>query len=236
MYIRSLTWVYCICHQVYCICHHLTSGATLGCTTLAIKCTAEAMLYFRSLTWVYYICHQVYCRDMHIQYIRSPTWVNCICNCELHTLSCSSEASLGCTVFANRCTGFTIKCTAEAIMYIRSLNWVYCTCHQVHCICHHLTSGATLGCTISAIKCTAEAMLYFRSPTWVYCICHYVMHILSMNILSSMLAITRSDISPHAKLSVSQVNANTCTHLIFLRCLCGYVWVTILTLSPWRVF
>ena len=81
MYIRSLAWVYCICqqvhwiyhqvycrghhahqephlvycicHQVYCIYHHLTSGATLLCTTLAIKCSAEAMLYFRSLTWVY---------------------------------------------------------------------------------------------------------------------------------------------------------------------------------------
>ena len=39
--IRRLTWMYCICHQVYCICNHLTSRATLGCTTLALKCTAE---------------------------------------------------------------------------------------------------------------------------------------------------------------------------------------------------
>ena len=78
MYIRSLTLVYCICHQLYCICHYLTSGTTLGCTILAIKCTAEAMLYCRSSTWVYCICHQVYCRGNHIQYIRSPTWVYCI--------------------------------------------------------------------------------------------------------------------------------------------------------------
>ena len=62
---RSLTWVYCICHLVYCIsCHvnqepHLvycichtgvlhmssfTSGASLGCTALAIKCTAYAII------------------------------------------------------------------------------------------------------------------------------------------------------------------------------------------------
>ena len=70
MYIRSLAWVYCICHQVYCICHHLTSGATLGCTTLAIKYTVEAMLYFRSPTWVSCICHQVYCISYH--HGRSP--------------------------------------------------------------------------------------------------------------------------------------------------------------------
>ena len=72
----SFTWVYCMCHQVYCICNHLTSRANwvyTGCTILAIKCTAEAMLYFRSPTWVYCICHHVYCRDNHVKYIRSPT-------------------------------------------------------------------------------------------------------------------------------------------------------------------
>ena len=86
MYLRSLTWVYCICHSS--VLHVLscksgaslgvlhmptgvllmpscTSGASLGCTALAIKCTAEAIMYFRSLTWVYCICHQVYCISYH---------------------------------------------------------------------------------------------------------------------------------------------------------------------------
>ena len=86
-YIRSPTWVYCICNQVYCIFYHVhqkphlgvlhlsafaldlpssvlqrpscTSGATLGCTTLAIKCYAEAMLYFKSPTWVYQSCQVI---------------------------------------------------------------------------------------------------------------------------------------------------------------------------------
>ena len=103
-YIRSLTWVYCICHQMYCIHHHLTSGATLGCTALAIKCTAEAMCYFMSPTWVYCICYQVYCRYSHIQYIRSPTWVYCISyhvNQEPHLVYCICQQ-------------------------------VYCICHHVH--------------------------------------------------------------------------------------------------------
>ena len=51
MYIRSRTWVYCICHQVYCICHHLTSGASPGCTAFGIKCTSYAIMYIRRLTW-----------------------------------------------------------------------------------------------------------------------------------------------------------------------------------------
>ena len=40
MYIRSITWVYFISHQVYCRGRHLTSGTTLGCTSLAsLGCT-----------------------------------------------------------------------------------------------------------------------------------------------------------------------------------------------------
>ena len=94
VYFRSLTWVYCICHQVYCRGHHLTLGTTLRCTlgaslrcaplakwsaypimyirsltwcTVNAKmCTEYAIMYIKSFTWVYCICHQVYCRDHHL--------------------------------------------------------------------------------------------------------------------------------------------------------------------------
>ena len=65
MYFRSLTWVYCICHQKTCISYHVnqeprfgvlhlpsnvlqrptcTSGASRGCTASAIKCAAYAII------------------------------------------------------------------------------------------------------------------------------------------------------------------------------------------------
>ena len=151
---------------MYCICPHLTSGAALGCTTLAIKCTAEAILYLRSPTWVYCIC-QVYFRDNHIQYIRNPTWMYCISyhvhqeprlgvlhlpagaldlpSSVLHILSCKSGASLGILYLPH-------SCTAEAMLYFISPTWV-------HCIC---------------LKCTAYAIMYIRNLTWVHCIWHLV--------------------------------------------------------------
>ena len=43
--------------------------------------------------------------------------------------------------------------------------------------------------------------------------------------------ISRSDIRPHIKWAVSLVILHMITS-IFLRALCGYVWVNILTLSP----
>ena len=43
--------------------------------------------------------------------------------------------------------------------------------------------------------------------------------------------ISRSDIRPHIKWAVSLVILHMVTS-IFLRALCGYVWVNILTLSP----
>ena len=111
VHFKSLTSVYCICHQVYCRGHHLTSGTTLGCTSgasLGVLHLSSSVLqrpssnirnntgvYFRSLIWVYCICYQVYCRGHHLT---SGT-----------TLRCTSGASLGCTAFA-------IKCTAEAII------------------------------------------------------------------------------------------------------------------------
>ena len=53
-----------------------------------------------------------------------------------------------------------------------------------------------------------------------------------MTMLFLNLEITTSDITPHKKLAVSLVIAHG--HLIFLRGLCGYVWVNILTLSSPR--
>ena len=43
--------------------------------------------------------------------------------------------------------------------------------------------------------------------------------------------ISRSDIRPHVKWAVSLVILHMVTS-IFLRALCGYIWVNILTLSP----
>ena len=71
---RSLTWVYCICHQVYCRGHHLTSGTTTG-------------VYFRSLTWVYCICDQVVCISYHV-------------NQEPHMVSSEAYKSVKCTAEA----------------------------------------------------------------------------------------------------------------------------------------
>ena len=45
--------------------------------------------------------------------------------------------------------------------------------------------------------------------------------------------ISRSDIRPHIKWAVSLVILHMATS-IFLRGLCGYIWVNILTLSPQR--
>ena len=77
---------------------------------------------------MYCICQQVYCISIcyHVPVLQEPHLG------ELHLLSsvlqrpsCTSEASLGCTAFA-------IKCTAEAIMYFRSFTWVYCRGHHLH--------------------------------------------------------------------------------------------------------
>ena len=78
MYIRSLALPSCVLQIPSC-----TSGATLGCTTLAIKCTVEANLYFRSPTWVYCICHQVYCISYHhghsYHWGRRGDYIICFC-------------------------------------------------------------------------------------------------------------------------------------------------------------
>ena len=180
--------MYCICQQVYCICHHLTSGATLGCTTLAIKCTAEDMMYFRSftsVTWVYCISYHVH-QEPHLGVLHLPTGTLHLPSSVLQRPSCTS----GTLLQSSRSLSW-VYCicqqVAEGMMYFRSPNsatWVYCICHQVYCIsyhvnqepqlvycicqqvyciCHHQTPGATLGCTTLAIKCTAEAMMYFRA-------------------------------------------------------------------------
>ena len=124
VYFRSLTWVYCICHQVVCIsyhvnqephmvycicqqvywiCHHVHQKLHLGVLHLPSSVLQRPLsnirnntgVHFRSLTSVYCICHQVYCRGHHL-----PSGT---------TLGCTSGAS-------HECTAFVIKCTAEAII------------------------------------------------------------------------------------------------------------------------
>ena len=147
MYIRSLAWVYCICqqvywiyHQVYCTCHQESSYVHqephLGVLHLPSSVLHMPSSNIRSNTGVYYISHKVYCRGdvllqephlgvLHILSCKSgaPTWCIVFANRLLHmpSCTCTSGALLGCTVFVSRCTGFTIKSTAEAIMYIMSL-------------------------------------------------------------------------------------------------------------------
>ena len=60
MYIRSLTWLYCIKCAVETIMYNNTSGAPLGCTATAIKCTAHPVMFIRSLAWVYCISQWVH--------------------------------------------------------------------------------------------------------------------------------------------------------------------------------
>ena len=131
MFIRSLTWVYCICqqvhwiyHQVCCISYHVNQEPHLGVLHLPSSVLYIPSSNIRTNTGVYYISHQVYCRG-HALLQKPHLGV-------LHILSCKSGTSHGILYLPHRCTAY-------AIMYIRSLTWVYCICHKVHCICHHLT-------------------------------------------------------------------------------------------------
>ena len=146
--------VYCICQQVYCICHHVhqephlgvlhmpscKSGATLGCTTVAIKCTAKASLYFRSLTWVYWICHQVYCIYYHVNqepwyhtwYTVFVTQVYCIWY-HVH-----QEPHLG-------VLHLPLGVLHMPSSNIRSNTGVYYISHQVHCRGHAVLQELHLG-------------------------------------------------------------------------------------------
>ena len=168
MYFRSLTFVYCICHEVYCRRHHLTSGATLGCTTLAIKCN---LMYFRGLTWVYCICHQVYYRSHHV-YQEPHLRVLHLPSSVLQKPSCISGASLGCTAFAIKCIAY-LSCTSGdsgasfGVLYLPRgvLHMPSSVLHVPSC-----TSGASLLCPAFANRCTAYAIMYLKSLTSVYCI------------------------------------------------------------------
>ena len=190
MCIRSLTWVYCDCQQVHwiCRCHHVlqephlsvrhspssvlqspscTSGASLECTTFAIKCTTESIMYIRSLTWVYDIRHQVYYRVHHVH--QEPhLGVLHLPSSSLHIISFQSGASHGVLYMPTGVLNMpSSNIRNNTGVHFRSLTWVYCICHQVYCRGHRLTSGTTLGCTSGAslgcttfaIKCTAEAIV-----------------------------------------------------------------------------
>ena len=114
MYIRELSWVYCICHKVYCRGHDVLQEPHLGVLDLE-----SVVLHMPSCT-----------SGVSLGVLYLPIGV-------LHMPPCTSEASLGCTAVA-------IKCTAEAIMYFRSLTWVCCICHQVYCILYHVNQEPLL--------------------------------------------------------------------------------------------
>ena len=174
VYIKSLTWVYCIYHQVYCICHYLTSGAILGCTPLAIKCTAEALLSFMNPTRVYYICHQVYCRDNHIQYIRSLTWVYCISyhvNQEPHLVSCICQQVYCICHHVHQEPHLGVLHLPSNVLHmpssdIRSRTGVYYINIQVYCGGHAVLQEPHLAEPhIFAIKCTAYPIIMAVATT-----------------------------------------------------------------------
>ena len=71
--------MYCISHQVETIMYS-TSGAQLGCTAFAIKCTAYPIMFIRGL---------VYFGALHL-----PAGVLDLPSSVLHILSCKSGASL----------------------------------------------------------------------------------------------------------------------------------------------
>ena len=104
MYLRSLTKVCCICHQVYCISYHVLLEPHLGvlhlilivlqyptCTSggLSVLHLASSVLQRRTCTthWVYCICHHVF-QEPHLGVLHLPASV-------LHMPSCTSGASLG---------------------------------------------------------------------------------------------------------------------------------------------
>ena len=147
--------MYCICHHVHHephlgvlhlpssvlhTCNHLTPGATLWCT-----------MFHR----VYYISHQVYSRDHavlqepRLGVLHLPAGVLDLPSSVLHILSCKSGASLGILYLPTGVLHMP-SCTSGALLG--------CTAFAI--ICHHLTSGATLGCNIShEVYCRGYAVL-----------------------------------------------------------------------------
>ena len=85
VHFRSLTWVYCIYHQVVCISYHVNQEPHLGVLHLPSSVLQRPSsnirnntgVYFRSLTWVYFICHQVFCISYHGN--QGSHMVYCIC-------------------------------------------------------------------------------------------------------------------------------------------------------------
>ena len=144
MYIRSLTWVYCICHEVYCRGHHLTSGTTLGCTSGA------------SLGWVHCICHQDVCTSYHVN--QEPHMVYCICQqvyCICHHVH--QKLHLGVLhLLSSVLQRASSNIRNNTGVYFRSPTLVYCRGHHLTSeTTLRCTSGVSLGCTAFAIKCTA---------------------------------------------------------------------------------
>ena len=173
--------VYCICQLVYCICHHVHvhQEPHLGVLYLpagaldlqfTVKSTAEAIMYIRSNTVVYYISHQVYCGShgvlqephldvLHILSCKSGAPLGAlylpIGVLHMPSCTCASGASLGCTVFVSRYTGFTIY-------------------HQVYCRGHHVHQEPHLGVLHLPSSVLHMSSSNIRSNTGVYYISHQV--------------------------------------------------------------
>ena len=194
VHFRSLTWVYCICHQVVCIsyhvnqephmvycicqhvywiCHHVHQKLHLGVLHLPSSALQRPSsnirnntgVHFRSLTWVYCICHQVYCISYRVN--QEPHLVYCICQqvyCICHHVH--QKLHLGVLHLPSS----VLQRPSSNIrnntgVHFRSLTWVYCICYQVYCRGHHLTSGTTLRCTSgTSLGCIAFAIKWSAYP------------------------------------------------------------------------
>ena len=162
MYIKSFTWVYCICH-------YLTSVTTLGCTSGAS-------------IGVYCICHQVYCRGHHLT---SGTTLGCssraslgctafaIVYCKGHHLALG--ATLGCTSGASQVYCICHKVVCISYHVNQEPHMVYCISQQVYWICHHVHQKLHLGVLhLPSSNIRNNTGVHFRSLTWVYWICRQV--------------------------------------------------------------
>ena len=150
VYFRSLTWVYCICHQVVCISYHVNPEHHM------VYCICQQ---------VYWICHHVH-QKLHLGVLQRPssnirnntgvhfrnlTGVLHLPSSVLQRPSSNIRNNTGCTSGASRvyCICHQMVCISYHVN--QGPHMVYCICQQVYWICHHVASEASLGCTSEAI-------------------------------------------------------------------------------------
>ena len=170
LYFRSFTWVYCI--AIKCAKETImysTSGAPLGCTAFAIKCTAYPIMFIRSLTWVYCTCqqvhwiyHKVYCRDHHVHQephlgvLHLPSSV-------LNMQSFNIRSNTGVYYISHQ-----VYCRGHAVRQEPHLDILHLPSSVLHIL--SWKSGASLSILYLPHRCTTYAIMYIRSLTWLYCI------------------------------------------------------------------